>query len=466
MNRISLLSALVGFAGIAAAQPDVIVGDLTGIAGYGSSGGIFAYSVGTTSCNAGDVPLNWIANTNQHPVIGQRLYRWRVVNGVGQFDQVGASHLKHGFTALQGTVCYSDCQAHPDGSRLGVHCSDPYGSFLNGDQFGLGPRDEVNAYTGAYPYPFTSRSPSTGTIARRLQVLAADLDPAQGNPAATTIYLCEGQYIAPDDAAAGNGANNASYRRVTRSSGTGNWAFVNTIGFTTQRGQAAIFGWQTIETGVTIHRYVVPGEAALGGVIDVAYKVTPYSDGSGWHYEYMVHNQNSDISLNSFIVNFPGGGQTGCIDIENVGFRDVAYHSGEPYDGTDWANTKTATAYQWIGPTYSEASPNGNALRWGTSFSFRFDSTRYPVTGTATIGLFKTGGSMSVPLLVPNSCPCPEPDYNCDGAVNGFDIQATEEAVNGDFSNFCAGSADLNGDGAENGFDIQYAEERVNGAPC
>ncbi|CAG0980930.1 hypothetical protein PHYC_01761 [Phycisphaerales bacterium] len=61
--------------------------------------------------------------------------------------------------------------------------------------------------------------------------------------------------------------------------------------------------------------------------------------------------------------------------------------------------------------------------------------------------------------------PC-DPDVNCDGAVNGFDIQATEEAVNGDYSNFCRATADLNGDGAENGFDIETQEQRVNGAPC
>ncbi|CAG0981135.1 hypothetical protein PHYC_01772 [Phycisphaerales bacterium] len=59
-----------------------------------------------------------------------------------------------------------------------------------------------------------------------------------------------------------------------------------------------------------------------------------------------------------------------------------------------------------------------------------------------------------------------DPDVNCDGAVNGFDVEATEQAVNGDFSNFCRASADLNGDGAENGFDIETEEQRVNGEPC
>ncbi|CAG0952099.1 hypothetical protein PHYC_00254 [Phycisphaerales bacterium] len=65
----------------------------------------------------------------------------------------------------------------------------------------------------------------------------------------------------------------------------------------------------------------------------------------------------------------------------------------------------------------------------------------------------------------PFTPPC-DPDVNCDGAVNGFDVEATEQAVNGDFSNFCQASADLNGDGAENGFDIETEEQRVNGAPC
>ncbi|CAG0985310.1 hypothetical protein PHYC_01989 [Phycisphaerales bacterium] len=72
------------------------------------------------------------------------------------------------------------------------------------------------------------------------------------------------------------------------------------------------------------------------------------------------------------------------------------------------------------------------------------------------------------PALIINFTPPPscDPDVNCDGSINGFDIEATEQAVNGDFSNFCQASADLNGDGAENGFDIETEEQRVNGEPC
>lgn len=58
----------------------------------------------------------------------------------------------------------------------------------------------------------------------------------------------------------------------------------------------------------------------------------------------------------------------------------------------------------------------------------------------------------------PAGVPCDLADTNCDGSLNGFDVEATEQAVNGDFSNFCLPSADLNNDGAENGFDVEFSE--------
>ncbi|CAG0991490.1 hypothetical protein PHYC_02323 [Phycisphaerales bacterium] len=77
----------------------------------------------------------------------------------------------------------------------------------------------------------------------------------------------------------------------------------------------------------------------------------------------------------------------------------------------------------------------------------------------------QTASPVRFTIIAPVPPPC-DPDVNCDGSVNGFDIEATEQAINGDYSNYCQGSADLNGDGAENGFDIETEEQRVNGAPC
>ena len=40
------------------------------------------------------------------------------------------------------------------GNALGVGCSDPYCCGLNGDPNGLGPKYQVNAFTGDFDWPF------------------------------------------------------------------------------------------------------------------------------------------------------------------------------------------------------------------------------------------------------------------------------------------------------------------------
>ncbi|CAG1007203.1 hypothetical protein PHYC_03402 [Phycisphaerales bacterium] len=96
-----------------------------------------------------------------------------------------------------------------------------------------------------------------------------------------------------------------------------------------------------------------------------------------------------------------------------------------------------------------------------------------PMLAGATGGV----GSFSTYVMIPGddaayldnltiTAPGCDPDVNCDGAVNGFDIEAMEQAVNGDQSGFCPPDADFNGDGAINGFDVEAVEQSVNGAPC
>src|SRR5262249_14381252 len=146
---------------------------------------------------------------NQHPIIGGNLFRYRMVNGAGQFDQVGQSWLKHAFTALQGNTCCSNCSPNPNGSALGVGCSDPYTSGRNGTQSGLGPHWQVNAHTGASPYP---RVHPSGGNTGRLEVESADL---ADTTATTTKFYGESMYVNFDDAGMGNNNNNASWRGVT-----------------------------------------------------------------------------------------------------------------------------------------------------------------------------------------------------------------------------------------------------------
>ncbi len=366
--------------------PDVIVGSLPDTSNWGTSGGIRAYSVGTTSCNIGDVNLNWFSNTNQHPVIGQSLYRYKD----GKFEHIGQSWLKHGFFALSGSLCFNDCQG-TSGSQLGVHCSDPYSSGLNGSRSGLGPKFQVNATTGDYPYPPTQPS-SNSTIGRRLQVDVDDIDAAQNVGAR---YFVEGHYVTPDDAAAGNAENNASYREVNLVGSSRNMSFVGS----TVREKPAIEAWPTIDAGVT--RDVK--DIANDGRMIVMSNATNIG-GNTWHYEYAVHNLNSHRSGQSFSVPLPVGSV-----VSNVGYHDVDYHSGNPYTNADWNVNIQPDSITWSTETFAQ-NEDANALRWGTLYNFRFDLDRGPESGMVNLGLFRPGTPSDIDAVaqVPMGGPVPD----------------------------------------------------------
>src|SRR5205814_10643921 len=117
--------------------PDVIVGalDSSGVSGhtfanYNALGTIDAFSLATYSCNIGNVNVSWQASNNLHPVIGGALYRYKLVNGAGRFEQIGIAWLKHGFTALTDSICCT-CNGS-GGSVLGQGCADPYTASRNG----------------------------------------------------------------------------------------------------------------------------------------------------------------------------------------------------------------------------------------------------------------------------------------------------------------------------------------------
>ena len=223
--------------------PDVIVGDLQDVRAYGSEGGISAFSIGTTPCNIGTERVNWIARTNRHPVIAQALYRLKD----NRFEQLGQSWVRHGFYAVSQSLC-SPCNDPTNGSQLGVGCSGSCGSAtINGIQTNMSPRSTVNAHTGWFPYPWDGwDDPApTSLIERRIQVHNADLDPALNQDAR---YFIEGRYVTQDDAAAGNGDNNASYREVRVE---GDYPGVYEVeidrDWETQREQAAVRAWQDVD---------------------------------------------------------------------------------------------------------------------------------------------------------------------------------------------------------------------------
>ncbi len=385
--------------------PDVVVGDLSGLAQFGSSSGTqVGLAVGTDSCNFGTVNLNWFANpSNDHPVIPQNLYR--MSENSDRFEQVGQSSVKHAFTALTNNICSLGCNG-VGGSQLGSGCSDPYGASLNSGP-SLGSRAWINPFTGAYPRndgttPNNSHSGHTHPgPSHRILVEIADLNTTL-NPGAT--YYTESQYITPHEyvwcqsnPGQCNMYNNVSYRRYSVT-GTGSPFSFSAVG-STVRQQPAVNAW----TGAT-HVPIEP-ERGIDGIGQVVYKVTQISP-TLWHYEYAIYNQNLDRGIQSFSVPIGVG-----VTITNVGFHAPPQHPAWSGDGTvgdagfsntPWTATQVPGMMIW-GSETAASNANANAIRWGTLYNFRFDADKPPATMYGTVGFFKTGSPANVLIQGPRS---------------------------------------------------------------
>lgn len=398
--------AVSGIANAGGPGPDVIVGDLPSVRYYGESNGMRAYSVATTSCNIGDEVLEWFDNSNRHPVIGQTIYR--VLPDGSRIEQLGQSWLKHGFAALTGSVCQS-CNPPGNFNLLGVGCSDPYSSGLNGSQSNLGTKTQVNAYTGFFNWPFGGSGQTGNVIFKRIQVRTADMT-AGGS------YFVGSQYVSPDDAEAGNQNNNASYRPVNV-----NGTSLQATSFT-RREQAPIYAWKQMNPAVEIQEVFVPEE----GMFNLASLAIDNGDGT-WTYQYALHNQTSHRSADSFAV--PNAGSA------NASFKDVPYHSGDPYSGTDWSVSEGGSMLTF---TAADDAVNTNALRWGTMYNFSVTTDTEPTTGDVEIGLFRTafGGLGSDEVIAVSTVVPSAGQAGCNAADNAAPFGVLDLA---DVQGFIAG---------------------------
>ncbi|MCB9852957.1 MAG: hypothetical protein H6819_07665 [Phycisphaerales bacterium] len=361
------------------ASPDVVYTNCTNVATYGPVGNMYAYALSSTTCNIGSMTLLWGTSHNGTPALAMNAYR--IFDG--RLEQIGQGWVKHSCCAAAGSGCGLTCQGG-GGSQLGAGCSDVYGAGYNGGQSRLGPRFEINAFTGNItPAP----SDIGDAVYKRLQIEVGDMSTAN-YPGAQ--YLIEGVYVGSDDAAAGNGWNNASYRMASISQSTFDMTMLDQMHVSVP----AIYAWRdhgnglnTPDNRVEVQQVDVPGE----GIFHLASKVTDNGDGT-WRFDYAVYNLNSDRSGGSFSV--PLGAATPT----NIGFKDVDYHSGEPYDNTDWAVSIDGTTITWASTSTYDQDPMSNALRWGTMYNFWFTSDVGPndELGEVTLGLFKPGTPTSV----------------------------------------------------------------------
>lgn len=396
----------VNGSGISASGPDIVVGDMFNLQQYGNAGGQVGLAMGTDSCNNGNEEVHFFQLPNaDHPIISQNLYRMSGgPNNNDRFEQIGQSWVKHAFGADQLDDCGFGCIPADTFATLGVGCSDAYLSSQNanqGDHIGaLGSRAWVNPFTGALgsTHPESHAGHAHSGTSHRILVNATDLNTSM-NPGAT--YYAEVQYDSPHEYAwcqthpgQCNMYNNASCRRYNVT-GTTSFDF-EPVGYT-----AVMTPATDVWAGATTVR--IEPAPGVDGRAFILYKVTQPSAGV-WHYEYAIHNQNLDRSIQALSVPLGTG-----VTVNNIGFHAPPNHPGFSNDGTvgnagfsnaPWTSNQTPDTLSWSSETIAQ-NPNGNAIRFGTMYNFRFDSNRPPRAANATIGFFKTGKPITVEIQAP-----------------------------------------------------------------
>ncbi|MFG0329303.1 MAG: hypothetical protein ACF8PN_05325 [Phycisphaerales bacterium] len=360
--------------------PDMKFCQLYDLEQYGRVGDIVGLSIATTSWNVGNRDLMWFASPdNRHPFIVGNMYRLKN----DRFEQIGQSWIKHGFYALGNTQCGGQCiyePGHYTGDWLGQNCTDTYSSSLNASQSGLGPRYEVNPWTGEWNYQgsvFQRGVRAEDAVDRRIQVHDDDLDPALNQGAQ---YFGEGYYVILDDI---NVMNSASWKPVTPNGQPGGWWNFSMSGSGTRPNDGfAIDAWtgarQTmIAQELPVIEFVSPDGRAI-----IAAKANDLGGGA-WHYEYAVLNIDMDRKISSFSIPLPDG-----VDVANIGFHAVEHRNEPDYTNEQWDATVESGAITW--------STDSNPIRWGTLYNFRFNANRGPGDVVATAGLYEPGAPTSV----------------------------------------------------------------------
>lgn len=366
---------------VAAGQPDLTICLLEDFSQVGRLGDVAAFSMSTTSWNVGSSPLDWWpVPDSRHPVISLSVYR---LEG-GRFDQIGESWVKHGFLALNENQCSDNCSIPGSDQILQPRCTDTYGNGTNKRQSTLGPRSEVNAWTGVWNTTSSHFAVSHGhspEIEHRLQIADKDLDPGV-HPGAR--YFAEVYYVHFQDR---NVMNNAAWKPIelVRGAPGGTWEFDMsgsdvrpTIGF-------AVDAWAGSKQ--TMFAPVLPpvkGQSPDGrGVLTASSKDL----GNGtWEYDYAILNIDLDRSVKGFSIPIAAG-----TTVSNAQFRAAAHHDEGPgvappsraISNAPWTIASTPQAVSWTTTT--------NPLRWGTLYSFSFTADRAPATVRSTISLFKQG---------------------------------------------------------------------------
>ena len=415
---------------------DVIMGDPTNLVMVGREGSKASFGCESVICNGGTEPLDWYANPDpRHPMMTFNMFRL----DPDRLIQIGGSWTKHGWASAQADACGFGCTPHPTSTATGVGCSDTYGAAGNASQGNMGPRSDIDPWTGGFIWDGSFMQSDSGPwdqVEERLSIEDADLDPSQ-HPGST--WISETYVIHPGDL---DHTSNFAWEPVGVS-GTpgGNWSI--DMSAVSQLGTV-----QAAWPGASIA--VLQPYPAIDGRCYLAHKVTDNGDGT-WHYEYSIYNL--DLSGNAGSLTIPVASD---VTVTNINFHAPEIHS-VAYSNDAWSSVRDGEGVTWTTLDHSFGGAS-NPLRWGWLYNFGFDTDAAPETGTAILGVHSPSSMsfLQAQVATPPTAP-PDPLFrrglcNLDGA---FDIADVIFLLSYLFSAgdapLCADACDSNDDG---GLDI------------
>ncbi|MCA9756441.1 MAG: T9SS type A sorting domain-containing protein [Candidatus Eisenbacteria bacterium] len=361
------------------AAPDIGFGSIEGLGVVAREGtypdGASALSMMTTACNVGAENISWLAPMSEdHPAVVMQLYRM----SDGRFEQVGISAARHEYFALSNSEC-GTCQVQSNGTFLGAGCSTTSGVGINADRNLLGPRGEIDPYSGAWTCSgslfaggqsdcVARPHDGDGPLDRRLVVTDADLDV----PGASFVY--EAYWVTAGDADRRNsvGSRSANVIRV------GSNFIVSDVN--DEAVGAALERWGGTQTWVSL-----PGD----GELLLASKSWDLGGGL-YQYEYALFNLDSARKVGA--VRIPVGSST---------VSDIGFHDPDSDPATDWVSGVSGGEISWSTDSF-DVDPEAPALSYGLLYNFRFVSDQPPAEGTATLVAFEGGeDEVAVAAVVP-----------------------------------------------------------------
>ena len=344
---------------------DLIIGDSNNLVMVGREGSQASFGSESVMCNGGTEPLDWFANPDpRHPMMAFNMFRL----DSDRLIQIGGSWIKHGWSSAQADACGFGCNPSPTSTYTGVGCSDTYGASGNAAQINMGPRSEIDPWSGGFIYEGSFLQSDGGPwdqVEQRLSVEDDDLDPAL-HPG--SIWISEVSVVHPGDI---DHTTNHAWEPigVTGSPG-GNWSM-------NMSAQSQLGTVQAAWPGASIE--VVQPLPAIDGRCYLAHKVTDNGDGT-WHYEYSLYNHDMGRNAGSFSISVASN-----VEVTNIDFFAPTIHNVF-FSNDDWSAVRDGEGITWSTTDHASGA-SANPLRWGFLYNFGFDADAAPETGMAILGV-------------------------------------------------------------------------------